>query len=369
MMNKCLKNPCFGSGHYHHQGISLGTLDHTGVFSYSASAQVSGLKHDATASVGCVGKTCCACYGPVGHKGNYCNKQCNDANGGTVIDSKNVYTWVWVRPSLPKQVWYKCMEYQSQDEHGQIQWYTLTGDSVTPEEGRCSNAEKLRLNSGVVIAPNNETAKKVPEIPGLLEYRKDQKKLYLRANKTWSLLAQEKEVEGKLTQLEENVGTRFEKLKEKIQATDTELIKNLSLAIPNYNSIVSDGMKMTFRECIEYKLLTDSDRYYGYYSSQGYTKCDSHLSGWYRFGAGAGTQMRTSCQSHYYYCNAYYPGYMSGGHPSVNDGKVSRTVYFYDPSYGCTYYSRTIKVINCAGLYYVYELNGTPTCDARYCSQ
>ena len=42
--------------------------------------------------------------------------------------------------------------------------------------------------------PNNETAKKVPPIPGLLEYRKDQKKLYLRANKTWNLLTQEKEV-------------------------------------------------------------------------------------------------------------------------------------------------------------------------------
>ena len=42
--------------------------------------------------------------------------------------------------------------------------------------------------------PNNETAKQVPAIPGLLEYRKDQKKLYVRANKTWNLLAQEKEV-------------------------------------------------------------------------------------------------------------------------------------------------------------------------------
>ena len=82
---------------------------------------------------------------------------------------------------------------------------------------------------------------------------------------------------------------------------------------------------MTFRECIENKLLTGYDRYYGYYSSKGYTKCDSHLSGWYRFGGGAGTQMRTSCQGQPYYCNAYYPRYMSGGHPSVNDGRVSRT--------------------------------------------
>jgi hypothetical protein len=45
-----------------------------------------------------------------------------------------------------------------------------------------------------VVASSNVTAKKVPEIPGLLEYRQDQKKLYLRANKTWNLLAREKEV-------------------------------------------------------------------------------------------------------------------------------------------------------------------------------
>ena len=42
--------------------------------------------------------------------------------------------------------------------------------------------------------PNNATAEKVPEIPGLLEYRKDQEELYVRANKTWNLLTQEKEV-------------------------------------------------------------------------------------------------------------------------------------------------------------------------------
>ena len=46
----------------------------------------------------------------------------------------------------------------------------------------------------VVVVPDNVTAQKVPKIAGLLEYRQDQKKLYLRANKTWNLLTQEKEV-------------------------------------------------------------------------------------------------------------------------------------------------------------------------------
>ena len=46
----------------------------------------------------------------------------------------------------------------------------------------------------VVVVPDSATAKKVPAIPGLLEYRADRKKLYVRANKTWNLLTQEKEV-------------------------------------------------------------------------------------------------------------------------------------------------------------------------------
>ena len=51
----------------------------------------------------------------------------------------------------------------------------------------------------VVVVPDNAASKKVPAIPGLLEYRNDQKKLYVRANKTWSLLTQEKEVKNRFT--------------------------------------------------------------------------------------------------------------------------------------------------------------------------
>ena len=46
----------------------------------------------------------------------------------------------------------------------------------------------------IVVVPDAETGKKVPEIPGLLEYRKDTKELYLRANKTWKIIAPEKKV-------------------------------------------------------------------------------------------------------------------------------------------------------------------------------
>ena len=64
-------------------------------------------------------------------------------------------------------------------------------------------------------------------------------------------------------------------------------------------------------------------------------------------------------------CGTYYPGWPNGGHPTVADGQVTRTVCF-NSGYNCCYYSRSIKVRNC-GSYYVYYLNGTPTCNARYC--
>ena len=55
-------------------------------------------------------------------------------------------------------------------------------------------SEKCDVNSQVVVVPDSTAAKKIPKIAGLLEYRKDQKKLYVRSNETWNSLPQEKEV-------------------------------------------------------------------------------------------------------------------------------------------------------------------------------
>ncbi|CAH3179090.1 unnamed protein product [Porites evermanni] len=115
-------------------------------------------------------------------------------------------------------------------------------------------------------------------------------------------------------------------------------------------------------ECQNYGRLNSGTRRtsYGYYYY-----CDSSLGpGWFRFQGSAGTRMATSCVS-YQRCGTYYTGWLYGGHPSVADGQVTRTVYF-NSGYNCCYYSRSIKVRNC-GSFYVYYLNGTPTCNARYC--
>ena len=117
-------------------------------------------------------------------------------------------------------------------------------------------------------------------------------------------------------------------------------------------------------ECQNYGSLNSGSRRTSYYWSNSY--CDSSLGpGWFRFQGSAGTRMATSCPS-YGRCGTYSSGWLRGGHPSVADGQVTRTVYFNNGY--CYSYSTSIKVRNC-GSYYVYYLSGTPggRCNLRYC--
>ncbi|XP_068703631.1 uncharacterized protein [Montipora foliosa] len=115
-------------------------------------------------------------------------------------------------------------------------------------------------------------------------------------------------------------------------------------------------------ECRTYSTLSSYDRKINYYSTQ---YCDSGIGrAWFRFQGAAGTRMPTSCPPRYR-CNTRGSGWLSGGHPSVADGRVSRTVCFH--YYSCCTYSTTIQVRNC-GSFYVYYLRSSPCCNCRYCS-
>ena len=91
--------------------------------------------------------------------------------------------------------------------------------------------------------------------------------------------------------------------------------------------------------------------------------CDKGIGpGWFRFEGSAGTRMPTSCPQ-YNRCGTTATGWMNGGHPTVADGQVTRTVCFHYKS-GCCQWSTSIKARNC-GSYYIYHINGTPTCHLR----
>ena len=102
-------------------------------------------------------------------------------------------------------------------------------------------------------------------------------------------------------------------------------------------------------ECSNYKLLNDSCK-------------DNFKPGWHRFGGEAANQMADTCVK-MCHCGASYPGWLTGGHPSVEDGAVVRKVCFVG-GLGCCAASVYISVRNCSG-FYVYNLTSIPTCYYR----
>ena len=87
----------------------------------------------------------------------------------------------------------------------------------------------------------------------------------------------------------------------------------------------------------------------------GKTSVDWKGAGWYRITGGAGTKLADFpvAKKH---CGTYVSGWMRGGHPTVFQGEVTRTVW-----------NIRIKVINC-NTHYVYYLEEVPHCVLGYCT-
>ena len=121
-----------------------------------------------------------------------------------------------------------------------------------------------------------------------------------------------------------------------------------------------------FLGCSNYRLLSGSDREKSSRLSRFVRpKCDRNLQkAWYRFSGAAGKQMPTQVVPTNR-CGTRAPGWLRGGHPTVAQGAVSRTVCFHWSGNQCRW-SRIIRVQNC-GAFFVYELTPTPFCNLRYC--
>lgn len=75
--------------------------------------------------------------------------------------------------------------------------------------------------------------------------------------------------------------------------------------------------------------------------------------------------MPTSCVPTHR-CGTHAPGWLSGDHPTEDQGVVTRKVCFHW-SGDCCKWNVNIKVRNC-GEYHVYQLLKTPVCNLRYCA-
>ena len=116
--------------------------------------------------------------------------------------------------------------------------------------------------------------------------------------------------------------------------------------------------------CKDYQPLKDGTRKYDYTTAN--SKCDDTLNGWYRFQEPAGTKMVTTCPPENR-CDANFPVWLSGDHPTVAEGTVQRKVCIHRDE-DCCHSSLFIKVKNCSS-YYIYQLHDPGSfCNARYCS-
>ncbi|XP_073698020.1 adhesion G protein-coupled receptor E1-like [Garra rufa] len=122
--------------------------------------------------------------------------------------------------------------------------------------------------------------------------------------------------------------------------------------------------------CYNYTVLDDQWRANSSQPSNPLTKCDRCItwSGWYRlFINGVSTRIQDKCVE-VYSCGALYPLWIRGGHPTIEDGVVTRDVCGHWDNYCCYYGSYPIKVKACPGNYYVYELVTPTIYQAAYCA-
>ena len=102
--------------------------------------------------------------------------------------------------------------------------------------------------------------------------------------------------------------------------------------------------------CKSYQNLADGTRKYDYITVN--PKCDIALDGWYRFQGAARTKMVTTCPPDNR-CDANFPVWLSGDHPTVAEGTVQRKVCIHRDE-DCCHSWLFIKVKTCSS-YYIYH--------------
>ncbi|XP_021333205.2 uncharacterized protein adgre15 [Danio rerio] len=140
----------------------------------------------------------------------------------------------------------------------------------------------------------------------------------------------------------------------------------LILAFLMVTPVMSTAANLT-DPCYNYTVLSDSWRSVNN-TNNGY--CDNSVSwsGWYRlFINGLSAHIPDTCVA-VFRCGTSYPLWIRGGHPTVQDGVVTRDVCGNTGGFCCYYGSYPIGVKACPGDYYVYELRSPTFCNSAYCA-
>ncbi|XP_066239567.1 pancreatic secretory granule membrane major glycoprotein GP2-like [Saccopteryx leptura] len=116
--------------------------------------------------------------------------------------------------------------------------------------------------------------------------------------------------------------------------------------------------------CLNYTLLDDPSR--STENANGAIQCDNTLHDWVRFVGEGGVRMPESCVP-INRCQTSAPMWLNGAHPTLAEGLVTRTACAHWAG-NCCYWNAKVQVKACPGGYHVYQLEGTPGCNLRYCT-
>uniref|UniRef100_A0A8B9J7M9 UMOD/GP2/OIT3-like D8C domain-containing protein n=1 Tax=Astyanax mexicanus TaxID=7994 RepID=A0A8B9J7M9_ASTMX len=140
---------------------------------------------------------------------------------------------------------------------------------------------------------------------------------------------------------------------------------DVSIPAPIYTAVILNTP--SYDPCSNYVSL---DQPWRANTGSGMGICDRNFNwnGWYRlFYYGMNIRMSESCVD-VNRCGTYYTLWLSGPHPEIEDGVVTRQVCGNSGNDCCNFKSNPIRVKACPGNYYVYELLSPMTCNMAYCT-
>ncbi|KAM5151660.1 uncharacterized protein ACMZJ9_009897 [Mantella aurantiaca] len=119
--------------------------------------------------------------------------------------------------------------------------------------------------------------------------------------------------------------------------------------------------------CSLYYILNDPWRSTSNVNNNDYYHCDFDLNGWYRFIGEYNQTIPERCVPERS-CGTSFSFWLNGSHPTVPDGIVSRTACASGYLGCCTHFNE-ISVKMCQEGFYIYKIQGTPTCYSAYCTE